>query len=98
MALLPIVRYAICGVEGRSGWFKRDTSDMEYLSMTALRQKGAKMRNPSKQALPVPTRAARPTPTYHDEVSEDFIARQQAHIEGKMPANFQLTPVSGDAW
>jgi|GEM_PF-6211625 len=56
------------------------------------------MRNPFKQALSAPTRAARPTPTYHDEVSEDFIARQQAHIEAKRPANFQLTPVSGDAW
>lgn len=56
------------------------------------------MRNPSKQAVSAPPRVARPTPAYHDEVSEDFIARQQAHIEGKNPANFQLTPVSGDAW
>lgn len=56
------------------------------------------MRNPFKQASSAPTRAARPTPIYHDEVSEDFIARQQAQIEAKVPANFQLTPVSGDAW
>ncbi len=56
------------------------------------------MRNPSQQALPASMRVARPTPTYDDEVSEDFIARQQAHIEAKTPANFQLTPVSGDAW
>ena len=56
------------------------------------------MRNPSKQVVPVPVGAERPTPTYHDEVSEDFLARQRAHIEGKHPANFQLTPVSGDAW
>ncbi len=56
------------------------------------------MRNPAKQAMPASTRAARPTPTYGDEVTSDFIDRQQAHIAGTQPAGFELTPVSGDAW
>lgn len=56
------------------------------------------MRHPSRQALPASHRAARPTPTYNDEVTQDFIDRQQAHIEGTQPAGFQLTPISGDAW
>jgi hypothetical protein len=57
------------------------------------------MRNPARQAMPASNaRAARPTPNYSDEVSADFIARQQAHIEGHQPDGFQLTPVSGDGW
>ncbi len=56
------------------------------------------MRNPAKQAMPASMRAARPTPTYNDEVSEGFISRQQAHIEGNQSAEFQLTQVSEDAW
>ncbi len=56
------------------------------------------MRNPARQASPAYTRAARPTPAYSDEVSEDFIARQQAHIESQQGPKFQLTQVSGDAW
>ena len=66
--------------------------------MAALQQKGARMRNPAKQAYPASMRAARPTPAYDDEVSAEFIARQTAHIEKLQPAGFQLTPVSGDAW
>lgn len=43
-------------------------------------------------------RAARPTPTYNDEVSEGFIERQNAHIKTQLPANFELTPIPGAAW
>lgn len=57
------------------------------------------MRNPARQAMPVShARAARPTPNYNDEVSSDFIGKQQAYIESHQPEGFQLTPVSGDGW
>lgn len=44
------------------------------------------------------SRGVRPTPNYNDRVTEDFIARQDAHIKSSLPANFELTPISGDAW
>jgi hypothetical protein len=56
------------------------------------------MRRPVKDSDETRLRAARPTPTYNDEVSEDFIARQRAHIESRHRAGFELTPVTGDAW
>lgn len=57
------------------------------------------MRHPARQAMPAySARGARPTPSYNDEVSGDFIQRQQAYIDSQKEANFELTPVSGDAW
>lgn len=43
-------------------------------------------------------RTARPTPSYNDRVTPEFLARQQERIDAQKPANFELTPVSGDAW
>jgi hypothetical protein len=44
------------------------------------------------------SRTARPTPPYNDKISAEFIARQQARIDAEKPENFELTPISGDAW
>jgi hypothetical protein len=55
------------------------------------------MRIPEKQHQAA-YRIARPTPSYNDEVSKEFIERQQAHINAQHPEGVQLTLISGDAW
>jgi hypothetical protein len=55
------------------------------------------MRIPEKAQL-AGHRIARATPSYNDEVSEDFIKRQQAYIEEHSRKDLQLTPILGDAW
>ncbi len=55
------------------------------------------MRIPEKQHQAA-YRIARHTPSYSDEVSEEFIKRQDAHIAAELREPLQLTQVSGDAW
>lgn len=55
------------------------------------------MRIPDKQQQAA-YRIARATPSYHDEVSEEFIQKQQARIEELSLEKLQLTPISEDAW
>jgi hypothetical protein len=52
----------------------------------------------SEKAQRAGHRIARATPSYNDEVSEDFILKQQARIEEHYGRKPQLTPISGDAW
>lgn len=56
------------------------------------------MRLPVRQSGGAPLRAVRPTPSYNDEVSKEFIERQDAHVRSTQGPNFELTPISGDAW
>ncbi|QJR00859.1 hypothetical protein HH800_00800 [Sphingobium yanoikuyae] len=55
------------------------------------------MRQPVRQSGGGNLRAARPTPSYNDEVTKDFIERQDARIR-EAAGDIELVPISGDAW
>lgn len=78
----------------------RESLGMPYPFPRRLPRKGALMPyNARRTGHPsVQSRGARPTPTYNDDVSEGYVHRQNNRIEAERPANFELTPVSGDAW
>ncbi|MGY2733654.1 uncharacterized protein YecE (DUF72 family) [Sphingomonas sp. UYP23] len=61
-------------------------------------KKGAFMRIPVKQAGTASLRAARPTPSYNDRVSEEYISQLNAYVAAKNGGPVELTPISGDAW
>ncbi len=56
------------------------------------------MRQPVRQSGGGNPRAARPTPSYSDEVTKNFIERQNAYVLSGEGSNVELTPISGDAW
>ena len=56
------------------------------------------MRTPVKQAGPASLRAARPTPNYEDEITEEYIAKQSEYIKVNTGYCVELTPIGGDAW
>lgn len=67
-------------------------------SLTFKEKTLRKLRQATSRGISAVSRAIQQQPDYCSEVSDDYVAALQNHVDKNKPANFKLTPISEPGW